>query len=119
MTGDDEPQPTKGTAFGCLTAFVVFTCVSFVLFFAVAWGGAHCEPVPSCQHENERRFLLEMLFLLLFVAVLGFLVRQLASHIFRQMAGRSTVGAAVINLLLALLIAWLGVEAAMRLLLLF
>lgn len=60
-----------------------------------------------------------MLFLLLFVAGLGFLVRQLAGTIFRQLAAKPIAAAITANLVLALLAAWLGFEGAIRLILLF
>ena len=30
--------------------------VSFPFLFALAWSGAHCDPVPQCQRANELHF---------------------------------------------------------------
>lgn len=120
MIEDGTPRSSpKGTVFGCLSAFAVFVCAGFVLLFAVAWSGAHCEPVPNCQHENEHHFLWQALFLLMAVAGIGFAVRQVTGHMFRQMASKSLAAAIAINLLIAILAAWLGFEGFMLLLVAF
>ena len=41
---------------GCATAFLVWLAVSFPFLFALAWSGAHCDPVPECQRANELYF---------------------------------------------------------------
>jgi len=45
-----------GGAVGCLTAALIGIVIMFPLFFALAWSGAHCDPVPQCQRANELHF---------------------------------------------------------------
>ena len=69
-------------------------CWSFLpralpLLFALAWNGAHCEPVPQCQLSNRIVFLIEVAVALAIAASLGLLVRSLFNKAMNErMAGR-------------------------------
>jgi hypothetical protein len=66
---------SKGTQIGCISA-VVLTLLSLMpLLFGMLWGGAHCEPVPACQRQNEIRTVRIALGVLGGAAVFGLIVR--------------------------------------------
>jgi hypothetical protein len=60
---------------GCLSALVLFSLLFMPLLFALFWGGSHCEPVPTCQRENEHDFILDTAALLSTSLLFGFLLR--------------------------------------------
>jgi hypothetical protein len=72
---------TRGTPYGCLAAAVLVTILAVPLLFALAWGGAHCEPVPSCQRGGELHFFMQLAILLACAALLSALVRWLIDRL--------------------------------------
>src|SRR5688500_211341 len=67
---------TRGTPYGCLASLLLTGLLLFPSLFALAWGGAHCEPVPACQRAGERQFLLVMAIVVACSALAGFAVRR-------------------------------------------
>src|SRR5687768_7551650 len=77
MAPHDQPSFwTRGTPYGCLASLLLTALLLFPLLFALAWGGAHCEPVPACQRAGERRFLLIMTIVVACSALVGLVVRR-------------------------------------------
>jgi hypothetical protein len=47
---------------------------AFPFLFALAWSGAHCDPVPQCQRANEWHFGLILAGLAVLAGLTGFVV---------------------------------------------
>ena len=76
---EDEPSYTgsKGGLLGCVVGLLFTLLAGFPLLFALAWGGAHCEPVPQCQREGQLAFAGQMAVVVAMATLLGLLVRAL------------------------------------------
>lgn len=70
-----------------LCAAGMFGLLGFPMLFGLAWGGAHCEPVPACQHAGAQRFLVEIAVLLFFSILFGLAVRWAATGFGRRRGG--------------------------------
>ena len=66
-----------GKGYGCGVAVVIALLPLFPLGFVLAWSGAHCDPVPSCQRSAELRIGLIFGGIMLLAAAAGYAVRQL------------------------------------------
>ncbi|MGE5564319.1 MAG: hypothetical protein ACM3ZV_13580 [Bacillota bacterium] len=66
---------------GCVAAFFVWLIVSFPFLFALAWSGAHCDPIPQCQRANERHFGLVLLGVAVVAGLTGFIVARVLNAI--------------------------------------
>lgn len=111
MTATRESKPSDGKLLGCATAFLFFAAIGFVLFFAMIWGGAHCEPVPACRQYGARQFLLGLVALLATASALGLIVRYLVRFVAGRLNGRNRMLVGSVNVLLMALILWLALEA--------
>ena len=70
-----------GTELGCLSGLALAAVVTFPFFFAMAWGGAHCDPVPQCQNQNERAFIEPFAYILVASLALGLSIRSLINRV--------------------------------------
>ncbi len=104
---------TVGGKLGCAAAFLVAIVVSFPLLFALAWSGAHCEPVPQCQRASEQHFGAMLAGVAAVAGMTGLLLRSvinsLAAH--RDDEGTSA-GFAIAATLAALVVAGLVILVA-------
>jgi hypothetical protein len=66
---------------GCLSAILVWIVVSFPVLFALAWSGAHCDPVPQCQRANEWHLSLVLAGVVAIAGLTGFVVAQALNSI--------------------------------------
>ena len=66
---------------GCVAAFSVWLVVSFPFLFALAWSGAHCDPLPQCQRANEWHFGLILLGVAALAGLTGFVVARVLNSI--------------------------------------
>lgn len=72
---------TRGTPYGCLASILLIGVFLLPLLFALAWGGAHCAPVPACQRVGERWFFLAMTVIIACSALVGFVVRSMVDRL--------------------------------------
>jgi hypothetical protein len=109
----DERPPFKpgpqGGLLGCLAAAAFLAVASVPLLFVLAWGGAHCTPVPECQRAGERMMLVPAAIvlgcaLLLFLAVKALVDWSLRRSHDPALAGRRPIWAIAVVLLLSLLV---------------
>jgi hypothetical protein len=77
---------------GCVAAVLVWLVVSFPFLFALAWSGAHCDPVPQCQRANEGHFGIILVGVAALAGLTGFIVARAlsASAARREDEGAST-----------------------------
>ena len=66
---------TVGGRLGCATAILIAAVVSFPLLIALAWSGAHCEPVPQCRTAIELHFGAWLAGVATLAGISGFVVR--------------------------------------------
>lgn len=111
MASRQDPEPSDGKVLGCVAAVLFSAGIGFVLLFAMAWGGAHCEPVPACQRDGAGRFLLSILVLLVVASVLGLIVRYLVRFVARRLHEMDGMIVGLINLIVMALVLWLALEA--------
>ena len=82
---DPEPRPGLGaTLGGCAATMAFLVLLLFPFFFAMAWGGAHCSPVPQCQRTNEGWFLARAAVAVPLALLLGLAVRALLHWLGRR-----------------------------------
>jgi len=107
---NEDPAPKPGAAAnvaGCFTGIMFTLVVAFPFFFAMAWGGAHCSPVPECQRAGEGEFWRSMAPFVPVAALFGFSVRALVhwgarrSRLGREAGGPPLWAVAVPPLLVA------------------
>ena len=106
-----RPGGTKGGLLGCLVALGFVPVASMPFLFALAWGGAHCEPVPQCQRSAELIVLIALAGVLALAALLGFAVRALFNWwMWRRYdpaaAGRPPIWAVAVVAILGSAFAW-------------
>jgi len=78
---------------GCAAAFLVWLVVSFPFLLALAWSGAHCDPVPQCQRANEWHFGLILAGVAVVAGLTGFIVtRALNAIASRRENGGASAG---------------------------
>jgi hypothetical protein len=68
---------SKGGLLGCAVAALFAVVVAFPFLFLMAWGGAHCEPIPQCQRAGESRFAIIFAVIVALGALLGFSVKTI------------------------------------------
>jgi hypothetical protein len=98
---------------GCASAFLVWLVVSFPFLFALAWSGAHCDPVPQCQRANELRFGLILAGVAVLAGLTGFVVAwALSSLASRRQDEGASAGFFALAILTALATAAIVIVAA-------
>lgn len=88
--GENEAARERhpGTLYGWLGGGIVFFFGAFVVFFAMAWGGAHCQPVPQCRRSGEIHALWSMLVVAIAAGLMGFAVRWVTGRLAARLTGR-------------------------------
>lgn len=98
---------------GCAAAFLVWLVVSFPFFFALAWSGAHCEPIPQCQRVNEWHFGLILAGVVVVAGLTGFIVAWAVNSIAsRREDGGASAGFFALAAIATLLVAAIVIVAA-------
>ena len=95
---------TLGGKLGCVASFLIAAVLSFPLLFAVAWIGAHCEPIPQCQRATEQHFGLVIASVLALAGIAGFLIRRVVNHLAAQRGDEGTSTGFVIATTVAVLL---------------
>ena len=67
---------TFGGRLGCGIMLVITFVASQPFLFAWAWGGAHCEPQPTCRNQNNMSTLMFLAGIITYACVAGFLFRS-------------------------------------------
>jgi hypothetical protein len=90
---------------GCVSAVLVWVALGFPFVFALAWSGAHCDPVPQCQRANEWHF---GLILATLAALAGLTAFAVARGLSRLALRREDEGASAGFFTLAIFLALTG-----------
>jgi hypothetical protein len=110
----DDPRLYSGTRpalLGFLAAAAFAALMAVPLLFAWAWGGAHCEPAPSCARAVERNMAIAAGVVAAFAVLLGLAVRatvrwRMQRRLDARLAGRAPVWAFAVAAALGALLVW-------------
>jgi hypothetical protein len=72
---------TLGARLGCGATFAIAFVLLSPILWAVAWTGAHCDPVPACRRAIGLRFLLDASAILIAAAFVGLSLRSIVNRL--------------------------------------
>lgn len=101
-----DGQAHPGRIYGWIAGGVALLLGAMIVLFALAWGGAHCSPVPDCQRSAELHAIRSILIVGGIAGLLGFFVRWLTGWAARGMAGRSSGERGAVSLAILLGSLW-------------
>lgn len=106
---DDKADRVRhpGTAYGWLAGGIVLFLGAFGVFFAMIWGGAHCQPVPQCQRSGEIHALWSMPGVVVVAGLMGFAVRWMTGRLAARLADQPDGLRVILSTVVALGSVWL------------
>ena len=96
-----------GTLYGWLAGGIVFFLGAFGVFFAMTWGGAHCQPVPQCQRSGEIHALWSMPGVVVVAGLMGFAVRWMTGRLAARLTDQPDSLRVILSTVVALGSVWL------------